>query len=178
VVLEHPSGCQVLLIGTHHVAATAGNQTAVAVEEHSPSRVVLELDEVLQQLCQRAHITLGCLAAALASILCLANPTLSRTLLLLSCFLAFPAGSLPAAGLPPPAPPARRHINSDGAVSSRRLLVAPGAAAGRTAVGRTHEAVGAAAQRRSVTQSASNHSLATQPCDRQQQPCFSSSVFP
>lgn len=46
VVLDHPSGCKVMLVGTHHVAATAGNQTAAAVKELSPSRVLLELDEV------------------------------------------------------------------------------------------------------------------------------------
>lgn len=61
VVLEHPSGCKVMLLGTHHVAATAGNQTAAAVQQSAPSRVVLELDEVCHHCYQLNATIFGCL---------------------------------------------------------------------------------------------------------------------
>ena len=45
-VLQHPCGAEVVLIGTQHVSLTHGSRVAAAVEQYSPSRVLLELDEV------------------------------------------------------------------------------------------------------------------------------------
>jgi pheromone shutdown protein TraB len=49
VLLEHPCGAQVMLIGTQHVSVTHGSQSSTAVERLQPSRVVLELDEVRER---------------------------------------------------------------------------------------------------------------------------------
>lgn len=46
VLLQHPCGANVMLIGTQHVSLSHGSQAGTAVERLQPSRVVLELDEV------------------------------------------------------------------------------------------------------------------------------------
>lgn len=50
ILLEHPSGANVLLVGTQHVSCTHGSRVSTSVERLRPSAVLLELDQVWQRL--------------------------------------------------------------------------------------------------------------------------------
>jgi pheromone shutdown protein TraB len=46
VLLQHPCGTRVLLLGTSHVSARHGSYVSEAIERCQPRSVVLEIDEV------------------------------------------------------------------------------------------------------------------------------------